>query len=79
MSRHEATFEIESETDAHAVRLFAEQAYNTFREELQHPDRNDAPGNGTLRTLEAIREATRQPSPGSLTVIYERHGDTFDD
>jgi predicted ArsR family transcriptional regulator len=79
MSRYEATVEIESETDAHAVRLFAEHAYDTFREELQHPDRDDASVNETLQTLEAIREATRHPSPGSLTLVYERHDDTFDD
>lgn len=72
MSRHEATFEIESKGDAYAVRLLAETAYDALREELRHLLEDDTDPNETLQQFAAIREATRGQSAGSLTVIYER-------
>lgn len=79
MSRHEATFEITSKTDAHAVRLLVEQVYDTLREELREPEQGDARAKETLQQFEALREATRRPSPGTLTVIYDPDDEPFDD
>lgn len=79
MARYEATFEITSKTDAHTVRLLMERVYDTLREELRAPTRDDAPSDETLQQFEAIREATRRLSPATLTVVYERHDEPFDD
>ena len=78
MARYEATFEINSKTDSHAVRLLTERVYNTFREELRHSDQVDGSLNRTLEQFKAIREAASRPSHGTLTVIYEQHDKTFD-
>ena len=78
MARYEATFEINSKTDSHAVRLLTERAYNTIREELQHTDQGDGSLNETLQQFKAICEAASRPSHGTLTVIYEQHDKTFD-
>ena len=79
MAHHEATFEIKSEIDSHAVRLLIERAYNTIREELQHTDQGDASPNETFQQFKALREAASHSSPGTLTIIYEQHDGTFDD
>lgn len=79
MSRHEATFEIESKSDAYAVRLLAERMHDTLREELQKSLEDDTAPSEALQQFAAIREATRHQSAGRLTVIYERRRETFDD
>lgn len=79
MARYEATFEIISKTHAHIVRRLMEQVYDTLREELRAPARDESSPNDTLQQFKAIREATRHLSPATLTVIYEQHDDTFDD
>ena len=79
MAHYEATFEINSEIDSHAVRLLTERVYNTIREELRHTDQGDASPTETLQQFKAIREAASRSSPGTLTVIYEQHDETFDD
>lgn len=79
MSRYEATFDIDSKTDAHAVRLLVEQAHDTLREELREIGQDDASVKETLQQFEAIREAARRTSPGTLTVIYEPRDGPFDD
>lgn len=77
MTRHEATFEITSKTDAHAARLFAERAYDTLREELRELGGNEADAKEVLQQFEAIREATRRTSHGRLTVVYESDEESF--
>lgn len=78
MERHEATFEIDSRSDVHAVRTAAERLYDTLREELRHTGR-DAATDETLEQFEELRNAANRPAPGTLTVVYERHDDSFDD
>ncbi|MFC7046011.1 hypothetical protein ACFQH6_11825 [Halobacteriaceae archaeon GCM10025711] len=78
MTRYEATFDIDSKTDAHSVRLLVEQIYNVFREELRETGQDDAALNDTLQTLEEMREESRRSSPGSLTIIFEQHDESFD-
>ncbi|WP_255167033.1 hypothetical protein [Natrononativus amylolyticus] len=78
MSRYEATFEVESKSDAYAVRLLAEAAYDTLREELRDSLGEDTASDEALQQFAAIREATGRQSTGSLTVIYEQREDSFD-
>lgn len=79
MTRHEATFDIRSKSDARAVRLLVGRAYDTLREELQGVDRGSDGANEMLHQFEAIREATRDPSPGTLTIAYESENRPFED
>ena len=80
MSRHDATFEISSKTNAYAVRRLLEQTYGLVREEVARSDPEGGPGvsDETLRAFETICEAMDRPAPGTLTVVYERHADGFD-
>lgn len=79
MSRYDVTFEITSEADAYAVQRLMEQTYDTFREELQHVSAYGEPLDETLERVAKIREAMRDPSPGTLTISYERHDTDFTD
>ncbi len=78
MSRREATFEIESKSDANAVRLLTERMYDTLREELREVGGDDG-ADEALAQFEAIREAASRPSPGTLAVVYEPADEPFDD
>ena len=74
MSRHDATFEISSKTNAHAVRRLLEQTYDVVREEVARSDFEEISGSPD----ETLCEAMDRPAPGTLTVVYERHAETFD-
>jgi hypothetical protein len=80
MSRHDATFEISSKTNAHAVRRLLEQTYDVVREEVARSDFEEISGSPdeTLEAFETLCEAMDRPAPGTLTVVYERHSETFD-
>lgn len=80
MSSHDATFEISSRTNAHAVRRLLEQTYDVVREEVARsdPDGSASSSDETLRAFETICEAMDRPAPGTFTVVYERHADGFD-
>ena len=79
MERHEATFEITSKSDAYAVRLLTEALYDALREELRDSRGDVGEQSQTLEQFAAIHEATKRPSSGSLTVVYERDDGSFDD
>ena len=76
MSRYEATLDIDSDTDSHAVRHLMELVYDTLREEVG--TRDDA-SKATLDAFRKIREATRTAAPGTLKVVYETRDESFDD
>ena len=80
MSRHDATFEISSKTNAHAVQRLLEQTYDVVREEVARSDLEGFSGSPdeTLRAFETLCEAMDRPAPGTLTVVYERHSEEFD-
>lgn len=79
MSHHEATFEIESKSDAYVVRLLTETLYDTIREELLSAPGDDTDPSEPLQQFAAIREAARTQSPGTLTVRFEQYDEGFDD
>ena len=77
MSGHEATFDIDSRADAEAVRLLTERVYDDLREETRESE-----GSGPremLKAFRAIREATRRPRPGTLTIRYDPRDEPFEE
>lgn len=76
MSTYEATFAIDSRSDAEAVRIIAERAHNALREELM--DIDDSGPHEMLAAFEAIRDAARESRKGTLTIRYEQRDESFD-
>lgn len=75
MSRHEASFDIDSKTDSYAARRILEQAYDTIREESRSVREGTEDADALLREFEALRDAATQPADGKLTITYERYDD----
>ncbi|WP_440008343.1 hypothetical protein [Halomicrococcus sp. SG-WS-1] len=75
---HEATFEINSKSDAEAVRRLVERAYDILREETREVSGDEAGQSEVLDELEAIREATRRSTPGTLTIQYDQSDEAFE-
>ncbi|WP_224449687.1 hypothetical protein [Haloprofundus salilacus] len=79
MSRYEATFDINSKSDANAVRRLIDRMYDTLREESREIYQGDTSSNETLEQFKTLREAARRQSPGTLTIVYEQADESFDD
>ncbi|WP_435345942.1 hypothetical protein [Haloarchaeobius sp. HRN-SO-5] len=79
MSRYEASFEIDSRTDSHAVRTMLEQVYDTVREESRSVREGSDDASQLLQEFKALRDAAKRPSPGKLTISYEQYDDGFDE
>ena len=77
MEEYEATFEIDSKTDAYAVERLMNRLYDSLREEARTRHEGSSDSSEMLEQFEAIRTATRQPSPGKLTVVYESQDKEF--
>ncbi|SFF76514.1 hypothetical protein SAMN04488063_0194 [Halopelagius inordinatus] len=75
MSRHEASFDIDSKTDSYAARRILEQAYDTIREESRSVREGTEDADALLREFEALRDAAKRPADGKLTITYERYDD----
>lgn len=78
MSRFEATFEIDSKTDSHAARRILEQAYDTIREESRSVREGSDDADELLGAFQTLRDAGKQPTPGRLTIVYERYDTEFE-
>jgi len=78
MSRYEATFEIDSKTDAYAVRRILEQTYNMVREESRSVRDGSGDADELLGQFETLRDAAKQPTAGTLTITYETDDEGFD-
>ena len=79
MSHYEGVFEIESKSDAEAIRLLAERVYDALREETREMEGDEDSSTEMLETFEAIRNATRHPTPGTLTIRYDQHDEAFEE
>jgi len=79
MPTHEATFEIDSKTDAYAVRNILEQTYNTVREESRTVRTGSENADEPLEAFDHLQQAAKQPTPGTLTITYEKKEGGFDD
>lgn len=79
MDRHEVAFEIDSKSDSYAVRRILERTYDTIREESRSVREGTEDASELLREFETLRDAAKQPTPGKLTITYERYDEEFDD
>ncbi|UPV74171.1 hypothetical protein M0R89_16725 [Halorussus limi] len=79
MERYEASFEIDSKTDSYAARRILERVYDTIREESRSVREGTDDASALLQEFRTLREEVKSPSPGRLTITYERHDDDFDD
>lgn len=77
MDSYEATFVIDSKTDAYAVERVMERLYNALREESRSVRDGSNDSSAVLEEFAAIRDATHERSSGTLTVRYEQSDDGF--
>ena len=78
MDEYEATFEIESKTDARAVERLLGRLYDAVREESRTVREGSGDASATLEQFETLRDEARRRSPGRLTVVYEARDETFE-
>jgi hypothetical protein len=78
MEEYEATFEIESRTDAYAVEKALSRLYDTVREESRTVRGGTADSTELLEQFAALRDAAQEPMPGRLTVTFERSEESFE-
>ena len=79
MSHYEASFEIDSKTDSYAARRILEQVYDTIREESRSVREGTDDAEELLEEFRTLRDATKRPTPGRLTITYEQFEDEFED
>lgn len=79
MDEYKAVFEIDSKNDAYAVERLMNRLYDSVREESRTIREGSSDSREMIAHFEAIRDATRQPTPGKLTVVYESQDTEFED
>lgn len=79
MSHYEASFEIDSKSDSYAARRILEQVSDTIREESQNIREGSDDADELLREFQTLRDAVKRPTPGRLTITYERYDNEFED
>ena len=78
MDTHVAVFEVESKTDANAVERLMAQLYDSLREESRTVRDGSSDSTEMLAQFRTIRDATRTPTAGTLTVTYEARTEEFE-
>ena len=78
MEEYEATFEVDSKTDALAIERLLNRLYNSIREESRSIREGTADSTATLSNFEAMRDAARERRPGRLTIVYECEDEGFE-
>lgn len=78
MDEHVAVFEVESEQSAQAVERLMDRLYDSVREESRTVRDGASDSSEMLAQFEALRDATRQTTPGRLTVTYEPRAGDFE-
>ena len=79
MEEYEATFEITSKSDAHAIERLMNQLYDSLREESRMVRKGTKDSTQVLQQFKAIRDATRNSKPGQFTVVYEPREEGFEE
>lgn len=80
MSQYQASFEIDSKTDSYAARRILERVYDTVREESRSVREGSDDAEELLDAFRTLRDATKQPKPGKLTITFEQYDDVgFED
>jgi hypothetical protein len=75
MRRYEATFEIDSKADAHAVSRLMDRVYDSLREESTIITEGETESNQMLEAFDALRDAVGHEASGRFTIIYEERDD----
>ena len=78
MSQYEATFEIDSKSDAQIARILAERVYDTVREETREVSGAESSPSEMLEDFEAIREAAGRFRRGTLTVRFDQSDESVE-
>lgn len=78
MEEHEATFEIETESEAYAVERLMERLYNAVREESRTIRAESGDATAMISEFETLRDASQRRMPGSLTVTFEQRDESFE-
>ena len=78
MSQYEATFEIDSKSDAQIARILAEQAYDTMREETRKVSDENPGSSEMLEDFREIREAAGDFRRGTLTIRFDQYDEPFE-
>ena len=78
MEEHEATFEIESKADAHAVERLLERLYDSLREESRTVRSGTGDSAEMLEQFRVVRDSARRPRAGTLRVVLEQRDDSFE-
>lgn len=78
MTRHEATFDVNSAADARAASRALENLYDTVREESRTVREGTDEADEVLAEFEQLRDAASETKPGRLTVTYETDDEGFD-
>ncbi len=78
MARYEASFKINSKTDAHAARRIMDHAYDIIREESRRVREGSADTSESLQDFKTLQEAAKRPALGELTITYEQYDNEFD-
>ena len=78
MDRHEATFEVDSKSDAYAVEKLLTRLYDTLREESRSVREGSGDSTAMLAEFEALRDVGRERNPGELTVVFEVSDEDFE-
>lgn len=79
MDEHQATFSIETRSEAHAVERLLERLYDSVREETRTVREGSGDATETLAQFRALRDAAKRRAPGTLTVVYEQEETAFED
>jgi hypothetical protein len=79
MDEYEATFEIASKNDARAVERLLNRLYDTLREESRTVRSGTGDSTEMLEQFECLRDAAGQQKPGTLKVVFEQQGRSFEE
>lgn len=79
MPRYEASFEVDSKTDAYAAMHILERTYDTIREESRSVREGSEDASELLREFRTLRDEAKEPTRGKLTIVYEQYDDGFDE
>ncbi|MFD1589196.1 hypothetical protein ACFR9U_19640 [Halorientalis brevis] len=78
MDEYTAVFDIDSKTDAYAVKRLMNRLYDSLREESRTRREGSNDSTEMLAQFETIRDAARRPTSGRLTLIYESQDEEFE-
>ena len=78
MDVYEATFVIESKTDAYAVERLLDRVYDSLREEARTVREGTADSTEMLSEFEALLEAAQRRKPGRLRLVFEQADEAFE-